>query len=105
MNKQEKIEKYYQTYIAVTKKNDRDLVKEDRYAFADVILREEFTKTDCSVSQIYKKVVLLNALYSTSIMATFDMTLHISKIENFMKRVKDGDISLVDEFSSYYYQR
>jgi len=97
MNKETEIEQCFLDYTRITQKKPSDLSKADRYSFADMLLREEFQKKDTSISHIYKKVVLLNALYSTNVMATFDMTLHISRIKDFERRVQEGDISLVDD--------
>jgi len=97
-NKLEKeIDKYYKNYEAVLKKSKKTLTREDRYPFAEKIIKDEFIKDDQSVEQVYKKVVLLNSLYSTNIYATFDVALNISKIKNFNKRVESGDLTLVDE--------
>jgi len=97
MNKETEIEQCFLDYTRITQKKPSDLSKADRYSFADMVLREEFQKKDSSIGHIYKKVVLLNSLYSTNIMATFDMALHVSRIKDFEHRVYDGDISLVDE--------
>jgi hypothetical protein len=94
---EKEIDKYYKNYEAVLKKSNKALIREDRYAFAEKIIKDEFEKNDNSIEQIYKKVVLLNSLYSTNIYATFDVALNISKIKNFDKRVGNGDITLVDE--------
>jgi len=85
-NKYEReIDKYYMNYEAVLKKNKTKLNREDRYTFAEKILKVEFAKKDNSIEQIYKKVVLLNSLYSTNIYATFEVAINISKIKNFEK--------------------
>ena len=97
MKKETEIEQCFFDYTRITQKIPSDLSKADRYSFADMLLREEFQKKDTSISHVYKKVVLLNALYSTNVMATFDMTLHISRIKDFERRVQEGDISLVDD--------
>ena len=91
------INSYYDEYLNIKNKAQAQITIEDRYAFADTILKEEFENTKEDLSQIYKKVVLLNSLYSTNIYATFEVTLKISKIHNFRKRVMSGDLLLVDE--------
>jgi len=97
-NKYEReIDKYYMNYEAVLKKDKTKLNREDRYTFAEKILKVEFAKKDNSIEQIYKKVVLLNSLYSTNIYATFEVAINISKIKNFEKRVENGDLTLVKE--------
>jgi len=80
-NKYEReIDRYYRNYETVLKKTNKTLNREDRYAFAEKIIKEEFSKKDNSIEQIYKKVVLLNSLYSTNIYATFDVALNIQKL-------------------------
>lgn len=94
---EKEIDQYYKNYESILKKPYKKLTREDRYPFAEKIIREEFQKPDNSIEQVYKKVVLLNALYSTNIYATFDVALNISRIKNFGVRVKKGDLSLVAE--------
>lgn len=92
------IDKYFREYEKVYKKDIKTLSLEDRYPFADLILKHEFSlDNNCTLKEIYKKVVLLNSLYSTNIYATFDVAINISQIKNFKDRVLKGDIELVDE--------
>jgi len=97
MDHKSEIDNYFIEYAQIKETNPESLTREDRYPFADLILREEFKKYDASLGHVYKKVVLLNSLYSTNIYATFDVALKIYKITNFEDRIKSGDISLVDE--------
>jgi len=84
-------------YLDIKNKTNNQITIGDRYPFADAILKDEFENSRNDLSQIYKKVVLLNALYSTNIYSTFDVAILISKIENFKLRVKNSDLTLVDE--------
>ena len=87
----------YRAYEQIEFKPKGTLTKDDRYPFADGIIKEVFNIKNHDISEIYKKVVLLNSLYSTNIFATFEVSLKISKIRNFVDRVEEGDLTLVEE--------
>jgi len=91
------IDKYFSNYVLITNKDSKSLERGDRYPFADKILKSEFIRNDDSLEHIYKKVVLLNSLYSTNIFATFDLALHIYRIDRFRERVETGDRNLIEE--------
>jgi hypothetical protein len=97
MNYKSKIDKCFNKYKVIFERDPASLKRKDRYPFADLILKKEFKKKNIELDQIYKKVVLLNSLYSTNIFATFDVALKIFKIDNFYDRIKQGDISLIGD--------
>jgi hypothetical protein len=97
MDPKQEIDAYFVEYKEIELKNQDELTREDRYPFADKILKIEFENSKNDLAQIYKKVILLNSLYSTNIYATFDVALNISNIENFSIRAKNGDLELVEE--------
>ena len=97
MDYKKQIDKCFDKYKEVYERDPESLKRKDRYPFADLILKKEFKKKNITLDQIYKKVVLLNSLYSTNIFATFNVSLKIYKIQNFINRVKQGDISLINE--------
>ncbi|MBN2591291.1 MAG: hypothetical protein JXA96_15610 [Sedimentisphaerales bacterium] len=97
MNYADEINRYYEAYNSILKKPESQLAREDRYPFAEMIIREVFSAKSNTFAHIYQKVVLLNALYSTNIFATFDVALNIFRIDNFSYRVANGDLSLVDD--------
>ena len=91
------IDQYFEEYKNILKKPKKRLVREDRYPFAEKIIVDTFKEKRNDIEHIYKKVVLLNSLYSTNIFATFDVALNIMRINRFQARVKAGDLSLVNE--------
>ena len=93
----QEIDSYYNEYLNIKSKTQDQITTDDRYSFADTILKEEFENPKDDLSHLYKKVVLLNSLYSTNIYATFDVSLNIYKIADFRKRVMNNDLSLVNE--------
>src|SRR5690554_6486763 len=81
-NKHEKIiDLNYKPYESILTKSQNDLNENDRYPFADLLIKQEFEKRDDSFAHIFKKVVLLNSLYSTNIFAPFNVALKISRIK------------------------
>jgi len=98
----DKIDKYFKYYADIKLKGPDDFTIEDRYFFADEILENIFKKDkeNINLGTIYEKVVLLNSLYSTNIMGTFNVALHIKKIKDFKNRIDRGDPYLVSEIAS-----
>jgi len=87
----------YKPYESILTRLQNNISTDDRYQFADLLIKQEFEKEDDSFAHIFKKVVLLNSLYSTNIFAPFNVALKISRVKNFSERMRKGDISLVDE--------
>ncbi len=97
----DKINKYFQDYIDIKIKEPDSISIEDRYPFADEILKNIFKKDkdNINLEMICQKVILLNSLYFTNIFSPFDMVLHIRKIKDFKNRINKGDPLLVSEIS------
>lgn len=97
MNYKEEIDRYSNEYDEILLKPSDQIAIEDRYAIAERIIRQTFIEESNDISAIYKKVVLLNSLYSTNIYATFNVAIKIHRINNFQNRVMNGDLGLIDE--------
>ena len=97
MNYKEEIDRYSKEYDEILLKPSDQIAIEDSYAIAERIIRQTFNEEGNDISTIYKKVVLLNSLYSTNIFGTFNVAIKIHKITNFQKRVNDGDLTLIDD--------
>ena len=97
MNYINEIDHYNSEYDGINYKPVQILDRDDRFPFGELIIRQTFEEDKNDITQIYKKVVLLNSLYSTNIYATFDVALKIFRIDNFSERVSHGDLSLVEE--------
>ena len=97
MDYKDEIDRYNKEYDEILLKPSAQITIEDRYTIAESIIRQTFNEEGNDISGIYKKVVLLNSLYSTNIFGTFNVAIKIHKITNFQKRVNDGDLTLIDE--------
>ena len=98
----QKIDKNFKNYVGIKLKNPNKINMEDRYPFADEILKDIFKKDkeNIDLAIIYQKVVLLNSLYYTNIFSMFDVALHIKKIKDFKNRINKGDPLLVLEIAN-----
>jgi len=92
-----KIDRLVKKYEDIFEKDPKNLNKEDRYPYADLILRNQFGKKDFNIENIYKNVVLLNSLYSTHVFATFEVARNIAKINDLEIRLNKGDLSVVEK--------
>lgn len=73
---------------------------EEKYDIQEKALNEIFNKThpnNKKLKDIIVKVTLLNDFYSTSIFDTFSIAKGISKIRDLDKRLKKGDLSLIND--------
>ena len=88
--------------LSIAEKYIEQVVADKKYCAYKCILSDLFTRhypNNVNFEQVLLKCTILNDFYLTNIIDTFTVAKHIIEVRDIDKRLKNGDLSLIDEIS------
>jgi len=81
---------------------DFQTYEDGRYFYADIAIEKLFKQfpQNTEFEDVLLKVVVINNLYNTNILGTYKMAKYIHSLKNLDIRLKEGDLTLINEIAA-----